>query len=72
VPSLAVPVFLVQRAHELPARTEPAREWFDRLRAPSERWITFADSGHVPQFEEFPRFRDVLREIVRTSNWRIG
>jgi hypothetical protein len=52
-----------------PARTSsprsgPAREWFDRLQAPTKEWITFERSGHVPQFEEFDRFRQVLREIV--------
>jgi hypothetical protein len=36
--------------------------------APAKEWITFEDSGHVPQFEEFPRFREVLAEIVRTHN----
>ncbi|HET9139933.1 alpha/beta hydrolase [Actinophytocola sp.] len=34
VPSLDVPVYLIQGAHELSARSEPAREWFDQLRAP--------------------------------------
>lgn len=64
VPSLQVPVYLVQGAHELSARTGPAHEWFARLRAPTKRWITFPDSGHVPQFEEFPRFRAVLADVV--------
>jgi proline iminopeptidase len=68
VPRLDVPVYLVQGAHELPARAEATREWFDQLDAPAKEWITFEDSGHVPQFEEFPRFREVLAEIVRTHN----
>jgi pimeloyl-ACP methyl ester carboxylesterase len=61
---LDVPVYLVQGAHELSARSEPTREWFDRLQAPAKHWITFDNSGHIPQFEEFPRFREVLREVV--------
>jgi proline iminopeptidase len=64
VTSLEVPVYLVQGAHELTARSGPAREWFNQLRAPTKRWITFENSGHVPQFEEFPRFRQVLHDIV--------
>jgi pimeloyl-ACP methyl ester carboxylesterase len=59
-----VPVFLVQGAHELRARSELAREWFDRLQAPSKQWITFEDSGHIPQFEEFARFRRHLTGTV--------
>ena len=41
-----------------------AGEWFDRLDAPVKQWITFEGSGHVPQFEEFGRFREVVRGIV--------
>jgi pimeloyl-ACP methyl ester carboxylesterase len=64
VPTLRVPVYLIMGAHELRARTQPAREWFDLLQAPDKQWITFADSGHVPQFEEFDHFRDVLTGTV--------
>jgi ribosome-associated translation inhibitor RaiA len=52
-------------AHEPSARTGPSREWFDGLQAPAKQWITFDGSGHVPQFEEFPRFREELRKIGR-------
>lgn len=67
VPRLDVPVHLVMGAHELSARTDPAREWYDLLQAPDKQWITFEDSGHVPQFEEFGRFREVVREIVESD-----
>lgn len=68
VPRLDVPVYLVEGANELSARTGPAREWFDRLQAPAKHWITFENSGHIPQFEEFPRFRAVLADIVRQQS----
>ncbi len=64
VPRLEVPVYLVQGAHEMDARAEQTREWFDKLEAPRKEWITFENSGHIPQFEEFPRFREVLAGIV--------
>ena len=64
VPHLDVPVYLIEGAHELSARTGPARQWFDQLQAPVKQWITFDNSGPIPQFEEFPRFRGVLAEIV--------
>ncbi|MDD7968420.1 alpha/beta fold hydrolase [Actinomycetospora lemnae] len=64
VPRLEVPVYVVAGAHELTARSGPARQWFDRLDAPVKQWITFERSGHVPQFEEFERFRQVLRDVV--------
>jgi len=68
VPSLEIPVYLIEGAHELSARLGPAREWFDQLQAPAKSWITFENSGHIPQFEEFPRFRTVLADIVRATD----
>lgn len=64
VGQLDVPVYLIEGAHELSARSGPTREWFDALRAPTKEWITFENSGHIPQFEEFPLFRAVLQQIV--------
>jgi pimeloyl-ACP methyl ester carboxylesterase len=61
---LEVPVYLVAGAHELSARADPAREWFDLLDAPAKEWIGFEQSGHTPQFEQFPRFREEMRRIV--------
>jgi pimeloyl-ACP methyl ester carboxylesterase len=73
VPALAVPVYLVMGTHELRARTEPAREWFDRLAAPTKQWITFDQSGHVPQFEEFDRFHDLLTgTVLAQTRDRVG
>ena len=64
VTRLDVPVYLVAGGHELRARSVLAREWFDELQAPSKQWIAFEESGHVPQFEEFSKFREVLRMVV--------
>jgi proline iminopeptidase len=64
VRELDVPLYLVQGRHELAARNDLAREWFARLDARLKRWITFADSGHVTQFEEFERFRHVVTDNV--------
>jgi len=64
IPELLIPVYLVQGSHELPARNVIAREWFQTLRAPVKEWITFEDSGHIPQFEEYPRFHALLVDIV--------
>jgi len=64
VPTLRVPVYLVMGAHELNARSQPARAWFTMLQAPTKQWVTFDDSGHIPQFEEFDRFHDLLTGTV--------
>jgi pimeloyl-ACP methyl ester carboxylesterase len=60
VPRLQVPVYLVEGRHELRARLDPARAWFTTLKAPAKHWVEFPGSGHVPQFEEYGRFRELL------------
>lgn len=64
VRSLEVPVYLFAGSHELSARGDLAREWFDQLEAPSKEWIDFTESGHTPQFEQAARFQQVLVDVV--------
>lgn len=59
-----MPVYLLQGGHELSARTEPAREWFAGLQAPTKQWVTLANSGHIPQFEQFDSWRHILTDTV--------
>jgi pimeloyl-ACP methyl ester carboxylesterase len=70
VPALSVPVYLVQGAHELRGRLEPARQWFDALTAPHKEWIAFEQSGHIPQFDEFARFRQLLTGTIVPRTYR--
>ena len=64
VPRLQVPVYLVEGRHELRARLDPARAWFAMLDAPAKQWVEFRGSGHVPHFEEYARFRELLLGTV--------
>ncbi|HEU4421402.1 MAG TPA: alpha/beta fold hydrolase [Pilimelia sp.] len=69
-PALSIPVYLIQGAHELRGRLQPAREWYEALAAPHKEWITFEKSGHIPQFEEFSRFQRTLTEVVVPQTYR--
>jgi proline iminopeptidase len=62
--ALDVPVYLVQGRHEARGRAEPAREWFDLLRAPSKRLVVFETSGHRPLWEQPDRFHQVMTRLV--------
>ena len=48
VPSLDVPVFIVEGEHEAPGRAVLAVEWFEQLSAPSKQLVTFESSGPHP------------------------
>lgn len=47
IPSLEIPVNLVEGRHEASGRVTLARTWFDRLAAPHKRWVSFQNSGHT-------------------------
>jgi len=64
VPSLQVPVYLIQGAHELTARSDLAAEYAGTLRAPRITVEFFEDSGHIPHFEEAERFHRYLVDVV--------
>jgi pimeloyl-ACP methyl ester carboxylesterase len=63
-PSLAVPVFFVQGANELTARSGLANEYAATVKAPSVTVEVFERSGHVPHFEEARRFHRFLVDVV--------
>lgn len=61
---LEVPVYLVEGRYEPRGRADLARQWFERLAAPSKRWIEFDTSGHRPLFEQPERFHEVMTRTV--------
>jgi pimeloyl-ACP methyl ester carboxylesterase len=58
---------LIQGRHEAPGRAEPAREWFDALRAPSKEWVELDTSGHRPIFQQPGEFARAFAEKVLTA-----
>lgn len=57
---LEVPVIVLEGAHELAARTAPAREWFDALDAPGKQLVTLPDAGHSVAFEQADELHRIL------------
>ena len=65
VPSLEVPVWLLDGRHEIRGRRELAHEWFEALEAPTKQLVTFDDAGHAVAFEELDSlYRLLVDEIV--------
>ena len=61
---LRVPVYLIEGRFEAPGRLGPARQWFERLDAPTKQWITFYTSGHRPLFEQPDLFHQLMIDTV--------
>lgn len=64
---LQVPVYILAGDHELRGRTQPAREWFDALDAPSKRWYDIANAGHSVAFEHADELLRILLEDVQPA-----
>lgn len=64
VASLDVVVIVLSGDHELAARVAPARDWYDRLRAPGKKWYALPDAGHSVAFEQAGELRRILAEDV--------
>ena len=51
------------------ARTRPALEWFDLLRAPTKRMFWFEASGHNADAEEPHHFNDLMINTVLAETY---
>lgn len=59
-----IPVLLLMGRYDLHTPYAPAREYFDRIRAPHKRFVTFERSAHFPFIEEPGRFLQTLIQEV--------
>lgn len=64
VPSLDVPVYILDGAAELTSRRDLALEWYTQLQAPIKRIYTFQNSAHSTAFEQFEAFHQIMLETV--------
>ena len=60
LPPFKVPVVILMGRRDLHTPYQPAREMYERLKAPRKRFITFEQSAHVPMMEEPGRFLSAL------------
>ena len=64
VSSLAIPVYLFHGKYDYTVSYPLARDFFQKLQAPSKGFYTFESSAHSPLFEEPERAIRILREDV--------
>jgi len=64
VPSLDVPVWILDGAAELDGRRELALDWAASLRAPSKRVVTYDDAAHSVAFEQVDAVLRLLTDEI--------
>jgi pimeloyl-ACP methyl ester carboxylesterase len=63
LPSIDVPIVMVQGRHDQVAPGESAQQYASSLQAPRKQLIWFENSAHTPHLDEPAKFRDVLLGI---------
>jgi len=64
VPSLDVPVYILDGEAELTSRRDLALEWYAQLQAPLKHLYSFENSAHSTAFEQFEAFHQILLETI--------
>ena len=72
VPELAVPVYFLEGRWDYTCNYQPARSYFDVLRAPVKGFYSFDHSAHSPMFEEPKRFGEILRHDVLSGRTKLS
>ncbi|WP_164201738.1 alpha/beta fold hydrolase [[Micrococcus luteus] ATCC 49442] len=67
VPTLSIPVYIVEGRHESAGRETLARAWYDLLAAPSKSYIEFDNSGHTPPYDEPGRFAELMADVFTAT-----
>jgi pimeloyl-ACP methyl ester carboxylesterase len=64
VPEVRVPVYFLHGVHDYTCSYPLARDYLERLAAPTKGFYSFESSAHSPIFEEAARTRIIMREDV--------
>ncbi|MGB7251813.1 MAG: alpha/beta fold hydrolase [Phormidesmis sp.] len=64
VQQLAVPLYVLDGAAELPARRDLLLEWFDQVIAPRKEIFTFENAAHSVAFEQSEALAQIMLETV--------
>ncbi len=70
--TLRCPLFLFEGRHDYNANSQLAWEWFQKVQAPTKRFVWFEDSGHMPMTEEPGKFALSLVRFVRPIAAEVG
>ena len=59
----SIPIAFIMGRHDMVTPTALAREYFDRIEAPSKAWYNFEDAAHFPHFEKPKMFTAAMSEL---------
>jgi pimeloyl-ACP methyl ester carboxylesterase len=63
--SVGCPIFIFQGRHDYETSYAVARQWFERVHAPSKKFVTFENSSHMAPLEQPGQYLQYLVELAR-------
>lgn len=60
-----VPIYFLQGKHDYVTSYVLAQKYFDKINAPSKKFITFDKSAHSPNFEEPEKFNHIVKILFK-------
>jgi pimeloyl-ACP methyl ester carboxylesterase len=67
MPELDLPVYLFHGIHDYTVSYTLAKNYFDKLQAPTKKFYTFEHSAHSPMFEESEKMLKILQDEILVS-----
>jgi proline iminopeptidase len=72
VPTLDVPLYILDGEHEIRGRRELVHEWFAMVEAPQKELFTFANGGHSVAFEHADDLHRILNDVILPATYPGG
>lgn len=69
VPSLEIPIYILDGQAELSGRRDLALEWFEQVEAPIKRIYSLENAAHAPAFEHLETFTQIMSEIIMPETY---
>ncbi len=63
IPSVDVPVYIIQGASDIVASPDIAKEYLKQLKTPKKEFVLFETSGHSPQGEEVYHYENEVKRL---------
>lgn len=64
IKSVDIPIYFLMGKHDLISHFEPAKQFFNKIKAPEKQWVWFENSAHTPILEEEEKFIKKLLQIT--------
>lgn len=64
---IEIPIYFIHGKEDLVINYNLTKEYFEKIKAPKKKFITFEKSAHFPQFEEAKKFNALIISLIKNK-----